>query len=287
MKKIATLAAVLLCSAAAAGNDTPTQNIEFTSHDTTIAGSILFPKGDIHAAVVFVHGSGPQTRPTHWAQQFAADGIAALVYDKRGVGASGGTYEGKQAVTEKNIRLLADDALAALQALRTHPKLTDVPLGLTGISQAGWIVPVAAEVAEDVATENAGPVDFMVLWSGPVSHVSEEDIYSKYTKDLDGKRVPPYQEALDARLIPYVWPSFLGKDTDPSDSLSMLDIPGLWIFGARDGSVPVDLSIERLDLLIDDGKPYEYALMSAVGHNNMSETFSLATDWIKRTVGKR
>ncbi len=291
MKKIAFLAMLLLGGSVAYGNDTPSHDINFISQDTQLAGSILLPKGDVHAAVVFVHGSGPQTRPLHWAQRFAAEGIAALVYDKRGVGASGGTYEGNQAVTEKNIRLLANDALAALEALRSHPQLEGVPVGLTGISQAGWIVPVAAEMAQENAQKNAqektNAIDFMVLWSGPVSRVSEEDIYSKYTKDLDSKRVPPYSEALEARLIPYVWPSFLGKDMNPNDSLQGLDMPGLWVFGARDGSVPVDLSIERLELLIDDGKPYEYALMSAVGHNNMGETFSLVTDWIKRTVGKR
>lgn len=276
MKKIAFLAVMLLGSFSASGNEFLTEDITFTSRNTSLAGSIVFPEnGTIHAAVVFVHGSGPQTRPMHWAERFAAEGIAALVYDKRGVGASSGDYEGKQAVTEKNLNLLADDALAGLNALRNHPKLSGVPLGLTGISQAGWIVPIAAE--KDPST------DFMVLWSGPVSKVSEEDIYSKYTRDKDGERVPSYKEALDARLLPYVWPSFLGKDSDPSDNLKTLDMPGLWVFGERDGSVPVDLSIERLNALIDAGRPYEYALMSSLGHNNMGETFSYVADWIKRT----
>lgn len=283
MKIMVLLSVLLLCGSPALGNDYPTEDIEFTSHNTQLAGSIVFPEnGTIHAAVVFVHGSGAQTRPTKWAERFAADGVAALVYDKRGVGASGGEYERKQSVSEKNIRLLADDALAGLEALRNHPRLTGVPLGLTGISQAGWIVPVAAEV---VVEKGAG-VDFMVLWSGPVCRVSEEDIFSKYTRDRDLERVPSYEEALNARLLPYIWPSFLGKDSDPSDNLRKINVPGLWVFGAQDGSVPVDLSIERLELLIDEGRPYEYALMSSVGHNNMGETFSLATDWIKRASAK-
>ena len=49
-------------------------------------------------------------------------GIAALVYDKRGAGKSGGEYEGNQSVSEKNISLLADDALAdAASTLANHP----------------------------------------------------------------------------------------------------------------------------------------------------------------------
>jgi hypothetical protein len=123
----------------------------------------------------------------------------------------------------------------------------------------------------------------MVLWSGPVCKVSEEDIFSKYTADtdLDG-RVPGYDEALKAGKIKYIWPDFLGKDTDPGESLAKLQIPGLWIFGENDGSVPVDLSIRRLKKLKDSGRQYDYVLFSGLGHNNMPETFATVTDWIGR-----
>ena len=252
------------------------EDVGFTSGGITLSGSIVFPAGDIQAGVVFVHGSGKQTRNLGIARRFAQDGIATLVYDKRGVGDSGGEYESEQSVSEKNLTLLANDALAALQTLAKQPRLSGKNLGLTGISQAGWIVPLAAE-ATDLA-------DFMVLWSGPVCRVSEEDIFSKYTADADKSGVPGYQEALEAREHPYVWPAFLGKDTDSSTSLDKTRIPGLWIFGAEDGSVPVDLSIERLEQLIDDGHDYEYILFSSLGHNNMQETFATATDWIKRTA---
>jgi pimeloyl-ACP methyl ester carboxylesterase len=161
-----------------------------------------------------------------------------------------------------------------VHALAAHPALKGVPVGLTGISQAGWIVPIAAARAKAVR--------FIVLWSGPVCKVSEEDIYSKYTADKDGQRVPSYDEALKARTLPYVWPGSLGKDSDPSESLSALRIPGLWIFGANDGSVPVDLSIRRLQQLRDRGHAYEHVLVPGVGHNNMPETFATATGWIAR-----
>lgn len=248
--------------------------IEFVSHGVRLSGSIVFPiNKHIDSAVVFVHGSGKQTRNMEWAERFAKEGIATLVYDKRGVGKSGGTYEGNQSVSERNIVLLAEDAIAALSALSNHPRLKDVPLGLTGISQAGWIVPLAAE--------KTSLVSFMVLWSGPVCKVSEEDIFSKYTHDLDSQRVPSYAEALNARKQKYMWPDFLGKDSDPSESLTKLGIPGLWIFGERDGSIPVDLSIRNLKKLKEAGGKYDYVIFSSLGHNNMPETFATATDWIK------
>lgn len=250
------------------------EDVEFESHGNQLAGSIVFPKsGRIYSAVVFVHGSGKQRRNLHWAKRFAEDGIAALVYDKRGVGESGGTYERKKSVSGTNLKLLADDALAAFRVLEKHPKTKDVPLGLTGISQAGWIVPLAAE--------KSSRVSYMALWSGPVCKVSEEDIFSKYTRDKDKKKLPSYTEALRARKSPYVWPAFLGKDTNPSESLKRLKIPGLWIFGENDGSIPVDLSVQRLKSEEGYGKIYEYALFSNLGHNNMTPTFSTVTDWIK------
>lgn len=251
------------------------EEVKFISHGDTLSGSIVFPVDEkVSAAVVFVHGSGPQTRNMPWAESFAKEGIAALVYDKRGVGKSGGDYESQQSVSEKNIVLLADDAVSALNALANHSALKGVPLGLTGISQAGWIVPLAAE--------KSGAVNFIALWSGPVCKVSEEDIFSKYTDDLDGKKVPSYEEALNSRKVKYIWPGFLGKDSNPAESLAKLDIPGLWIFGENDGSVPVDLSIQGLKKLKNSGHRYDYVLFSGLGHNNMPETFATVTDWIKR-----
>jgi pimeloyl-ACP methyl ester carboxylesterase len=89
-------------------------------------------------------------------------------------------------------------------------------------------------------------------------------------------------EALNARKEKYVWPDFLGKDTDPSQSLEKLSIPGLWIFSDNDRSIPVDLSIDRLQTLRRSGHRYDYVLFSGLGHNNMDRTFSVATDWIRR-----
>jgi len=253
------------------------EEIEFVSHGVRLSGSVAWPAGrGARAAVVFIHGSGKQERNMNWALRFAEAGIAALVYDKRGAGKSGGEYEGEQSVSEQNISLLTDDAVAALETLAAQPALRDVPVGLAGISQAGWIAPLAAE--------RSAAAKFLVLWSGPVCKVSEEDIYSKYTRDSDGRSVPSYREALEARTEKYIWPDFLGVDTDPAASLRKLSIPGLWIFSDNDGSVPVDLSITRLKALEESGHDYEHVLVPGLGHNNMDGTFKIATDWILHLV---
>ncbi len=251
------------------------EEIVFVSHETRLAGSLELPKEQpVRAALVFVHGSGKQTRNLGLATRFAQAGIAALVYDKRGAGKSGGVYEGDQSVSEQNISLLADDAAAALRALADRPDLKHVPIGIAGISQAGWIAPLAAE--------RSGIARFIVLCSGPVCKVSEEDIFSIYTRDKDVAVAPTYREALASRTDKYIWPDFLGKDTDSAENLARLSIPGLWIFSDNDGSIPVDLSIERLQALRRAGHSYDYVLFSGLGHNNMDGTFATAVEWIGR-----
>ncbi len=247
--------------------------VEFVSHDTALAGSLVLPpRQTLHAELVFVHGSGKQTRNLALATRFANAGIAALVYDKRGAGKSGGVYEGAQSVSEMNVSLLTDDAVAGLKALASRPELKGIPIGIAGISQAGWIAPLAAE--------RSGVAKFILLWSGPVCKVSEEDIFSIYTRDKDVPVAPSYREALASRTEPYVWPDFLGKDTDPAESLARLSIPGLWIFSDNDGSIPADLSIERLQALRRAGHRYDYVLFSGLGHNNMDGTFATAVEWL-------
>jgi uncharacterized protein len=273
---IRALALVLLCKSVFAA-PARIENIAFSSQGVTLHGSIAFPADQpARAAVVFVHGSGKQARNLGLAELFASRGIAALVYDKRGAGQSGGEYEEKQSVSGMNVALLADDAAAALEALANHAALKDVPAGFAGISQAGWIAPLAATKTKQAK--------FLLLWSGPVCKVSEEDIYSKFTADQDGADRPLYAAALAARTDPYLWPDFLGRDTDSAEDLGKLTIPGLFIFGGRDGSIPVDLSLQKLHALQVAGHAYDYTVFLGLGHNNIDPSFDVAIKWINVNV---
>ena len=93
---------------------------------------------------MLVHGSGAQTRNGFYghirflAEAYARAGIAALAYDKRGTGGSEGDWG------RTGFDGLADDAAAALRLLAARPDISADRLGLSGSSQAGWIVPMAA-----------------------------------------------------------------------------------------------------------------------------------------------
>jgi pimeloyl-ACP methyl ester carboxylesterase len=91
------------------------------------------------------------------ARHFASKGVAALIYDKRGCGASTGDW------TRAGLVDLAEDALACVKALRGRPDIDASKVGLWGLSQGASIIPIAAGRApENVAFVIAvgGGLDF-------------------------------------------------------------------------------------------------------------------------------
>jgi hypothetical protein len=72
-------------------------------------------------------------------------GVAVLVYDRRGTGASSGSL--------KNIDYgtLADDAIAGQRALGDLPRIDPKKIGFWGFSQGGWFALLAASRSTDTA----------------------------------------------------------------------------------------------------------------------------------------
>ncbi len=122
--------------------------VEFHNDDVKLAGSLLVPKSDKPLpAVIFVHGAGPQTREQYrkQAEYFVSQGIAALIYDKRGTGQSGGAYESR-----KPYENLVDDALAGVALLKQRREIASSQIGMWGLSQGGSICAAAASRSQDV-----------------------------------------------------------------------------------------------------------------------------------------
>lgn len=254
---------------------THTRTVSFDSGDIRLAGALVTPaEGKAQAAIVYVDGSGATRRNLGIARRLAENGIAVLTYDKRGVGDSQGEYSGPLSTNEVTLNALAADASAALEFLSAQSEVSDAKLGFAGISQAGWVIPLAAVASDKEA--------FTVIWSGMVGRISEEDIFSLYTSDRDGAELPGFEEIVAQRVRPYAWPPELGEDVNSVDSLAQLDKPGLWVFGGRDGSIPVALSIARLEELQRDEHAFEYVLFSSAGHDTVETSFPVVADWIKR-----
>ena len=78
-------------------------------------------------------------------EYFASQGIAALIYDKRGTGQSGGTYE-SYAPYEN----LVNDALSAIAFLKQRREIAASQIGIWGLSQGAYISAAAASRSEDI-----------------------------------------------------------------------------------------------------------------------------------------
>jgi pimeloyl-ACP methyl ester carboxylesterase len=268
-----------LVRAEAQQSDFTTATIRFDCAGATLAGTIFTPRHPV-AAVVLVHGSGQEKRMTALAARLAENGMAVLTYDKRGVGESGGVYAGPEVGTNNidatNLNLLAADASAAASALLAHLPAKHGPIGLLGFSQAGWVIPLAAN-------QNSA-VRFMVLFSGPVITAREQLRFQFFTQ---GKRDfwETHTETEAREHLRHDPDRYQFADTDARAALATLAIPGLWFFGGQDIQVPVRLSMEHLDALKAQGKRYEYRLFPALGHNTASaasqEPVEAAIQWIK------
>jgi len=276
---IGLLVAVAVQQVGAQPTDSRTEDVTFTSAGITLAGTMLIPRHPV-AAVVLVHGSGQEKRMLGMAARLAGRGLAVLTYDKRGVGESGGVYAGPEVGTNNvdaaNLDLLAADASAATNALAAHLPARQGPIGLLGFSQAGWVIPLAA-----IKNPTVG---FMVLFSGPVVTAREQLRFQFFT---NGNRRfwETHTEAEAREHLRHDPDRYQFADTDARSLLATLAIPGLWLFGGQDIQAPVRLSIEHLDTLKAQGKPYQYQLFPALGHDTASaqsnEPVEAAIRWIE------
>lgn len=241
--------------------------VEFESACDTLAGTLYLPlsKGP-HPAVVFVHGSGEAHRLGFgggWiTTPLVEEGIAVLTYDKRGVGGSegdccpgdGGDFD-----------LLADDAAAAVDALAARDDIDSRKIGLLGISQAGWVIPIAVQRSPEVA--------FTVILSGSAVSFGEEILYSDLTGEDESTPPDLPPDEIAARLQKAGPSGF-----DPRPLLRRYPVPGLWIYGARDQSQPTALDVEVLEAVAEqDGRDFTVEVFDELGHDTTHDPQAIAT----------
>lgn len=135
----------------------------FASGGVMLAGRLIeAPGADQHTPlVVYAHGS----EGTGWIDrardpyQMVGRGVSVFVYDKRGSGLSEGEYT-------QNFPRLADDLVAASHEARRLAQGRYGRLGLVGVSQGGWIVPLAQARAK---------ADFIGVGYGLAVDIAQQD----------------------------------------------------------------------------------------------------------------
>lgn len=155
-------------------------NVKFENKKAkiTLAGTMTYPsKGDKFPAVILVSGSGAQNRDEELmghkpflllADYLTKRGIAVLRYDDRGFGESTGDF--KSATTAD----FMEDALSAVEYLRTQPNIDKSKIGIIGHSEGGSVAFMAA--AQDHS------LDFIVSMAGMA--VKGRDLLLKQNEEI-------------------------------------------------------------------------------------------------------
>jgi dienelactone hydrolase len=142
------------------------EDVTFDNGDVRLSGTVLAPRSPgRHAALLFVHGSGAEGR---WGAKYLADyvarrGIVALIYDKRGVGASGGDWRASR------LQDLIADARSAVALLIRRDDVDPRKIGVYGHSQG-------AEIAPEIAEHNP-EVSWIVAADGSVGPQNRQDLF--------------------------------------------------------------------------------------------------------------
>ena len=139
---------------------------------------------------------------------------------------------------------------AGVRFLRGRPGIDASRIGLVGVSQAGWIIPLAASRAKAA---------FMILLVGPTVSVGEEIFYSRIVEFDDSKALAEAYAQL---------PSFDGEPGfDPRPTLDSLPVPGLWLLGGDDRSIPTPHTVAILDELAARGRPFTRIVFPGADHS--------------------
>jgi pimeloyl-ACP methyl ester carboxylesterase len=291
------------CQRGAAHSDTRNSSeeaVHFVSGKITLAGTLVLPAGsERRPAVVLFHGSGAQQRDLFTARWFADQGIAALAYDKRGVGESSGDFRAVPFME------LCNDGLAAIEYLKSRKEIDAKRIGVWGLSQGGWLGPLAASRSADVsfviAVSGPGvsPGEQMIVYyanelraQGTSEHGVQEassvrrDIwnylasgagYEQAKTELEQSRTKPWYSKAKAQeddsFGPLKTPSELSKpegrsaiwfrqemNYDPVPTLRALRVPTLFLFGDRDQLIPVKESVDVIRRVLAEDAHHDFTI---------------------------
>lgn len=304
------------------------EEVTFKSGDLTLAGTLYLPTSSRRMpAVALIHGSGKSERQElrYYAQLFAKSGVAALAWDKRGVGKSEG---GPNAWRNFSLADLASDAAAAVRYLRLRPDVDSAGVGIFGVSQGGWVAPIAAQ--------QSGGVRFVVTVSASLTTIAEDNVFERAARltregfsaaeveraramhvldilvSRNGQGFDEFVQQWDANQAQSWFRRVYGDprpappehpyrtwyrsvmDVDPMPAWRALSSPMLFITGdpALDALSPVARNVSLIDGMRREGHPVERLTLEGADHNlkrggrEVDLSAPLAA-WLTRVLGER
>jgi len=280
------------------------EEVSYRSGSILLSGTLIKPgRTGPHPAVVLISGSAGQGRMTRERTRnmgyfFAKNGIAALIYDRRGNGNS-------QGEPDRIIRMdmLANDAAAGAEYLSARNDINKI--GFYGLSQGGWVAPYAGSIFKKTS--------FIFVMSAPGIQPDEQNRFasmnmanSVITNKLLEAGVPEGA----VKTLKEKGPSdIVGKNEketipgfsffDPLPYWENILVPVLAIYGSADRVVPVEESQSLIENALKKAgnKKYLFKLFPGADHElkislNADPSFMIPTPglqefmagWIRTNV---
>ena len=222
------------------------------------------------------------------------NGYAVFSWDKPGSGESTGKFNvrGEWDVLTKRAAILVD----GIEVLAEHPAIDPTRIGLWGISQAGWVMPLALEQTEDVS--------FMIVVSGGAEASPEQMAYlmgqkvacgggsaeqaalveEYWSQSFNATSYDEYREAMEILTEIPQFERYTGvnreiaekddwqpypRDTDrffdPMDVLEHTTIPVLAFFGELDKNIDPVQGAEAYETALQKAGNQDYQVVSIPG----------------------
>ncbi len=236
-------------------------------HDEAVLAASYSPVGE--TAIVALHGAGEGTRDyflyRHLHEVLPEVGVGVVTFDRRGDGQSTGDS------SRGRFEVQAADALAVLEAVGVRR------VGLWGLSQGGWIAPLAAAESDrvafvvGVASTGVTPSEQMMYavaqqlehagYGRAVVHrvLALRRAYEAYVHGRAAGREAELASELQAAmdepwwLLAFLPPVLLDAegcrlwveemDFDPRPVFARVRVPALMFYGADDAWTPVEPSV--------------------------------------------
>jgi esterase/lipase len=258
---------------------------EITNGKLILNANLYLPKTSKQVgAVVMICGTGQHTKEEYngWADLLATKGMAVLIYDKRNV-----TDFPELNIRQRSSDIvlpgqLEGDILSAVALLRLRNEINSSKIGLFGFSQGAVLAPIVTSGNKDIAFlvavsgNTTTDKEFIINQSlnklrqrnfGEAQQYEARKIWEQlfqYSKDKkNGKELQKLidksyesgygQYSLPRQLpnddeIKYLstWNSF---EHDPAKYLTNVQVPSYFVFGQNDVQIPVDQSIEILNII--------------------------------------
>lgn len=269
------------------------EKVTFTSgsgeYKETLNGTVLIPnQSGPRPAIVLVHGSGEgkQEKLKKEADVFVKAGFITLIYDKRTKGYS---------KTKRSYSLLAKDALAAVSLLQSRSDVNRKKVGLWGLSEGGWVAPLAASKSDQVA--------FVITIGGAgIKPIQQQTWYLENRMDHQGVKSQSMIQSVIRNGAGFAISAgmFPEANYDPIPVLKNLKQPLLALWGSKDRLVPpLESSLVMNKYLKSNGDhPYTLQFIEGAdhgGYNNDDDGFNsldtlapgykaAMTSWLKQVI---